>query len=171
MDRIWAPWRIQYILEERPAPGSCVFCEKNAASDNKNALVLLKGVSAFAMMNLYPYNAGHVLVAPYRHTSCITELDSDELLEIMEIARSIVSATRTALTHHGFNMGFNIGQAGGAGIADHIHFHIVPRWNGDGNFMPALGNTRIISEHIESTYEKIIEALGGSEACRTTQGG
>jgi len=159
MDRIWAPWRIQYILGEKRPEGSCVFCDKHRNEDTAAEMVLEKGENSFSMMNLYPYNSGHAMVAPFRHASCITELEAEEISEIMALAQRIVSAMKNCLHPQGFTLGFNIGRTAGAGIADHLHFHIVPRWTGDSNFMPVLGDTRVFSEHIEATYRRILGSL------------
>ena len=150
MNNIWAPWRIEYITS--PKDLSCVFC---AAPEAKDKLIITSGRLCFAIMNLFPYTTGHCMVAPYRHIGDLTELSAEELSEIMTMTQSILAAIKPALKPEGFNVGFNLGDVAGAGIADHLHIHIVPRWKGDTNFMPVLGDTHIISEHIENTRDKI----------------
>jgi ATP adenylyltransferase len=150
MNNIWAPWRIEYITS--PKDSSCVFCSAPEAMDK---LVLTSGRLCFAIMNRFPYTAGHCMVAPSRHVGDLTELSTEELSEIMTMAQSILAAMKPALKPQGFNVGFNLGDVAGAGIADHLHMHIVPRWKGDTNFMPVLGETHIISEHIENTRDRI----------------
>jgi ATP adenylyltransferase len=150
MNNIWAPWRMQYITTEKES--SCIFCM--AATDG-DQLVLTKGKLCFAIMNRFPYTSGHCLIAPYRHVGDIVEITSEESSEIMSMANNIISAIRSVMNPQGFNVGFNIGKAAGAGIAEHLHMHIVPRWNGDTNFMPVLSDVHIISEYIEQTRDKI----------------
>ena len=135
-----------------PKELSCVFC---TAPEAKDRLILTSGRLCFAIMNLFPYTTGHCMVAPYRHIGDFTELGTEELSEIMTMTQSILSAMKPALKPQGFNVGFNLGDVAGAGIADHLHMHIVPRWKGDTNFMPVLGEAHIISEHIEKTRDKI----------------
>jgi ATP adenylyltransferase len=150
MNNIWAPWRIEYITSPKDLP--CIFC---TAPETKDKLILTSGRLCFAIMNLFPYTTGHCMVAPYRHIGDLTELSTEELSEIMAMTQSILTAIKPALKPAGFNVGFNLGDVAGAGIADHLHMHIVPRWKGDTNFMPVLGDAHIISEHIENTRDKI----------------
>ena len=164
MDRVWAPWRANYVTGEKTAQdGRCIFCDKPAGADMRKELVLCRGARVFALMNLYPYNGGHIMVAPYEHVSCMTELPDDALLEIMTAAKKLVPVLREVMKPDGFNMGFNLGRAAGAGLERHMHFHIVPRWSGDSNFMAALADTRVISEHIETTYDRLREAIVRAE--------
>lgn len=150
MNNIWAPWRTEYITSSKDE--SCILC---TAPRNKDNLILLEGRLCFAIMNRFPYTSGHCMVAPYRHVGDIVEITPDEFPEIMAMVKTIVTAIRSALNPEGFNIGCNIGTVAGAGIADHLHMHIVPRWNGDTNFMPVLSDVHVISEHIESTLAKI----------------
>nr|MDO8118740.1 HIT domain-containing protein [Candidatus Sigynarchaeota archaeon] len=154
MNDIWAPWRADYIT--RPKDSSCILC---TAPKNGDSLILKKGRECYAIMNRFPYTAGHVLVAPYRHVGDLTALSPEETSEIMSMVKDIMAATRKAMNPAGFNVGCNIGTVAGAGIADHFHMHIVPRWNGDTNFMPVLDQTRVISEALASTYSKIKQAI------------
>ncbi len=150
MNNIWAPWRVEYVTN--PKDKSCIFC---SAHKDRADLIITSGKLCLALMNRFPYTTGHCMVAPYRHVGEFTELTPEELLEIMATAQAIVKATRAALTPEGFNVGINMGTVAGAGIPDHLHMHIVPRWKGDTNFMPVLGDVHIISEHIEKTRDKI----------------
>lgn len=154
MSNIWAPWRIEYITG--PKNASCAFCAAPAVDD---PLILRKGAVSFAIMNRFPYTTGHCLIVPYRHVADITEISDQEFSEIMSLARKLITATREAMKPDGFNMGCNLGSVAGAGIADHLHFHLVPRWKGDTNFMPVIADTSVISDHIMSTRDKIAEKL------------
>ena len=158
MSTLWAPWRNEYI--SRPKDPSCVFC---VAPQNNDPLILKKGASSFAIMNRFPYTTGHCLVAPYRHEGDIIEISEEELRDITSLIKEIVAAIRKAMNPDGFNVGSNIGSVAGAGIADHFHVHIVPRWAGDTNFMPVITDTHVISEHIMKTRDKIAEILDKAE--------
>lgn len=150
MNNIWAPWRVEYITA--PKGPSCILCTAPKKGDH---LILTEGTLCFAIMNRFPYTTGHCMVAPYRHIGDLTEITTEEFAEIMSMVKAIISAIRSSIKPQGFNIGCNIGLVAGAGIADHVHMHIVPRWNGDTNFMPVLGDVHIISEHIEKTLAKI----------------
>jgi len=160
MDRIWAPWRIQYILgDKRDENGECIFCAKPRSEDLRKELVLLKRDKCYVCMNLYPYNAGHLMVCPYQHAHCITELDAETNAEVMAAAQLMLPVLRSVMNCQGFNIGYNIGKAAGAGIEEHLHLHIIPRWAGDSNILPVLSDTRVISEHIEETWERLRRGL------------
>jgi ATP adenylyltransferase len=150
MNNIWAPWRIEYITS--PKDKSCIFC---AAPKDGDRLILASYKLCFAIMNRFPYTTGHCMVAPFRHVGDVTELSTEELSEIMNLVKHIVAAIRSAMKPEGFNLGFNLGSVAGAGIVDHVHMHIVPRWKGDTNFMPVLNDVHVISEHIEKTCDRI----------------
>ncbi|MBO8137236.1 MAG: HIT domain-containing protein [Desulfotomaculum sp.] len=157
MERIWAPWRTVYIGKDRGS--ECIFCEKlNSTADEEN-YVLLRGEKTFVILNLYPYNNGHLLVAPKRHVGDITELDNEESLELFQMTQKMVAVLRKAFNPDGFNAGVNLGKIAGAGIPGHFHIHIVPRWGGDTNFMPVIGDVRVISEGLDLTYKKLKAAL------------
>ncbi|HUW64847.1 MAG TPA: HIT domain-containing protein [Spirochaetia bacterium] len=159
MQQIWAPWRTVYI--SGPEQGECIFCDKvNSAEDEKN-YVLYRGKKCFVMLNLYPYNNGHLLVAPNRHAGDMDALSDEEMLEMLLVTRKMVRALRS-FNPEGFNIGANLGRTAGAGIPGHFHIHIVPRWNGDTNFMPVLDDVRVISESLDTTYRKLQEALQNS---------
>ncbi len=160
MQRLWSPWRSAYIETfKKPARKGrrklSLFARAARANDDEANLVVWRGKRCFVMMNKFPYNSGHLMVAPYRQTGRLEDLTPEELLEMMQTAQRAVKALTGVLHPHGFNLGMNLGRVGGAGIADHIHLHIVPRWNGDTNFMPVLADTKVISEDIRKTLEKL----------------
>jgi ATP adenylyltransferase len=160
---LWAPWRIEYIVGAKA--GECIFCAVPRATGEHLGPAetpLERGAKCFTMLNAYPYAPGHVMVAPYRHVGELEDLDDEELLELMQLARHTIGALRTAMTPDGFNTGLNLGKVAGAGIAEHLHLHIVPRWQGDTNFMPMLADTHVIPQALEATREALIEALAES---------
>lgn len=157
MKRLWAPWRIDYILSEKPH--GCIFCEKPKEGRDDENLILHRGLHHFIIMNAFPYNNGHMMVVPYRHTPSLSGWSPDERRELMELAGLAVDLLTSSMRPDGFNLGINMGKVAGAGVADHIHLHVVPRWNGDTNFMPALSDTRVISEHIRETFRKLKNEL------------
>ena len=159
---LWAPWRIEYIAG--PKDRACIFCTVARATGEHAGPAetpLERGAKCFTMLNAYPYAPGHVMVAPYRHVGELEDLDDDELLELMQLARRTIGALRTAMTPDGFNTGLNLGKVAGAGIAEHLHLHIVPRWQGDTNFMPLLADTPVIPQALEATRSALTEALAG----------
>ncbi|RKZ27993.1 HIT family hydrolase [bacterium] len=160
MEKLWAPWRMKYITSGTMDGDECFLCEKqkNPDEDREN-YVLYRGKRCYALLNTFPYNNGHLLIAPYRHIGDFLELTDEELLEMMKISQMTIDAIEKSMGAQGFNIGFNLGRVAGAGRADHIHLHIVPRWNGDTNFMPILAETKVLSEALEETYEKIYMAL------------
>ncbi len=153
MEQIWAPWRIQYIQMGKPE--GCILCQKPRDTSDTPNYILYRGDKNFVIMNNYPYNPGHLMVAPYRHVATLEELNSEELHEHFEIVSRSVRVLRQAFNPHGFNIGINIGKAAGAGIEDHIHTHIVPRWPGDTNFMPIISDARVIPQALADTYEQL----------------
>ncbi len=158
MEKLWAPWRLQYIkIADQMNEEGCIFCDlpnEDPENDRKN-LILFRGQHSFVIMNKFPYNNGHLMVVPYRHTGGLEHLVSEEKLELMDLLEKSIAALREAFSPHGFNIGMNLGRVAGAGIDEHIHFHIVPRWNGDTNFMPVLADTKVISAGLEETYEQL----------------
>ena len=148
---------MRYILS--PKPANCVLCEKMAENKDRENYILYRGEKACSMLNLYPYNNGHIMVVPYRHVPSLERLDDDELLELMNIVNQSLAALRKAMNPDGFNIGVNIGKAAGAGIVDHVHIHIVPRWEGDTNFMAIMAETRVIPELLDQTYEKLLKFI------------
>jgi len=147
MKKIWAPWRMEYILHVDDSV-KCIFCEKKQ-------YVLKETRYAMVMLNLFPYNPGHLMVAPKRHVANLEDLTDEELKEIMELTQKSVKVLKEIANPDGFNIGINIGRVAGAGFEGHIHIHIVPRWNGDTNFMPIIGETKVIPEGIEKTFKKL----------------
>lgn len=156
MEQIWAPWRMVYIGGDRD--DGCVFCDKAASAEDEQNLVLLRGEKTFVMMNLYPYNNGHLLVMPKRHVGEMEDLNEEEMMELFQMTRKMVKVLGY-FKPQGFNVGINIGRAAGAGIPGHFHIHIVPRWIGDTNFMPVFGDVRVISESLDGTYKKLKQSL------------
>ena len=158
MERLWATWRMSYITGEKNKDG-CIFCNKPQEDNDEENLILHKGKFCFIIMNLFPYNNGHIMVIPYRHIDSIILLTEEESIEMMYFIKLMTKVIKNTMSPEGFNIGMNLGQSGGAGIAEHIHMHIVPRWAGDTNFMPVISDTRVISEHIKDTYKKLKKAL------------
>ena len=156
METLWAPWRMQFIKDLRNDKGACVFCELKQKGDDRDKLILKRGKHCYTILNRYPYNSGHLMVIPYKHASSIVELSKDENSEIMTMCGNSVDILSRIVEAEGFNCGFNLGKAAGAGIADHIHMHVVPRWNGDTNFLPVLCKTRSIPEYLTDTYDRLI---------------
>ncbi len=152
-DFLWAPWRMDYI--SNPKKEKDVFIKKSKSSDDRKNLVLHRHLNSFVIMNLYPYNNGHLMVVPYKKEDDMTKLNSEILNEIMYLSQESMKILKAQLNCHGFNFGLNMGTAAGAGIDDHLHFHIVPRWSGDSNFMPVVGHTKIIMENLFDTYDKL----------------
>jgi ATP adenylyltransferase len=160
MDSLHAPWRIEYVLsEKKPAPSGSVFVDIAQSSDDETNLVIAREAQCFALLNRYPYGGGHLMVVPYRCVAVLEELTDDEVLAMMRLARDCVKALRRAMNPAGFNVGLNLGRCAGAGIREHIHLHVVPRWEGDTNFMPVLGATNVIPEALRETAAKLRAAL------------
>jgi ATP adenylyltransferase len=158
MERLWAPWRMEYITQE-PRPG-CLFCRAIAdPSDPDAQLVVWRPDNAIVMLNKFPYNPGHVMVAPAAHKGDLADLDDAESAALMSALRRTIQVLRSALQPEGFNVGANIGRVAGAGIPDHVHLHVVPRWNGDTNFMPVLSEVKVVNEHLSQTAEKLRQAF------------
>jgi len=153
MERLWSPWRMEYIVSRKGE--GCIFCDKMADSDDQANYILHRGETCYVMLNLYPYNNGHLMVSPYRHVPSLEQLEQNELTEMMLLVNRSLKALREAMYPNGFNIGINIGKAAGAGIEGHVHIHVVPRWHGDTNFMPTLSRTRVIPELLEETYRKL----------------
>ncbi len=166
MDRLWSPWRSKYIesfaneKQKGEKDAECLFCDMRQSRENdKKNLVVYRGETAFVVLNLYPYNSGHLMIVPNTHTNELKGLNTEESSEMMALVKHSINILTETFHPHGFNLGMNIGRVSGAGIDCHIHFHIVPRWNGDTNFMPVLAETRVISESLEDTYEKVRTAF------------
>ena len=155
---LWAPWRIEYITDTAKNEG-CIFCEKSAEQDDRTNLIVHRGKTAFVIMNRYPYNNGHLLIVPNRHTAEMASLSDEEKIELINLLQYAQEVLEEVMKPQGFNIGMNLGRLAGAGITDHLHFHVVPRWGGDTNFMPIIGSTKVISEALSDTYKKIKNAL------------
>ncbi len=153
MEKLWAPWRMEYILQEKP--GGCIFCDKPRQDRDRDNLILHRGADCFVIMNFYPYNNGHLMVVPYRHTADLAALTAAEQSEMMALLGRCTTILTQQLKPHGFNIGMNLGRTAGAGIDDHLHFHIVPRWNGDTNFMPITGHTKVLSQGLQESWDQL----------------
>jgi ATP adenylyltransferase len=155
MERLWTPWRMEYIKSAGAEQGGCIFCELPAKGDDEAVYILARTERSFAILNAYPYNPGHVMVAPFRHIGDLESLEESELLETGGLLQRAIRALREVMQPQGFNMGMNLGRIAGAGLPDHLHWHVVPRWDGDTNFMPVLGQTKVLPELLEETYAKL----------------
>ncbi|WP_051286484.1 HIT family protein [Megalodesulfovibrio gigas] len=153
MDVLWAPWRLDYILG--PKPDACVFCLPAHRNEDRERLVLLRGRQAFVIMNKFPYNNGHLMVTPYRHVMRLQDCTRDECNEMMQLLQGCTDILCQHFNPQGVNIGLNLGEAAGAGIREHLHFHLVPRWNGDSSFMAVFSETRVIPEHLLATYDRL----------------
>jgi len=162
MEKLWSPWRSNYIdsFNQEKKSNGCIFCDAiNQDINDENSLKIFDNKFCYAILNLYPYNSGHLMIVPKRHLSDLHQLDEKELSEIMATLKLSMKALDMVMKPQGYNFGANLGKAAGAGIDDHIHFHLVPRWNGDTNFMPVLGETKIISQDLIQTKRNLIEAI------------
>jgi ATP adenylyltransferase len=161
MKRLWSPWRLEYL--QAPETEGCIFCQAAAAGDDRANLVLLRGERAFLILNRYPYNNGHFMAVPYAHLPSLEDLDAPTLTEMMLLINRGLAALRSAMNCAGFNIGANLGPAAGAGIAEHVHMHAVPRWIGDTNFMPVVGDMRVVPQTWLQTYDQLKAALDAQE--------
>ena len=155
MERLWAPWRLEYIKRADETPG-CVFCDAHAGDDAEK-LVVHRGDRAFVLLNKFPYASGHLMVAPARHVGDYGDLEDDEAVEIHRLVQAALGALSELYAPQGFNLGWNLGRAAGAGVVDHVHQHLVPRWIGDTNFMPVLADVKVLPEHLEETRRRLVE--------------
>lgn len=158
MNKIWAPWRIAYIKNIKKEKG-CLFCRAFKSSQDKKNLVFMRSNHCIAMLNLYPYNNGHILIAPNRHIKYIELLNNEELLDLMATAAKIKTILDKILRPQGYNIGMNLGKIAGAGIDKHLHMHIVPRWSADTNFMPTVSDAKIISQSLDALYKEITKNI------------
>lgn len=156
---LWAPWRMDYLLG--PKAGACIFCAFPGRDTHREDLVLAVTPLAFVVLNRYPFAAGHLLVVPRRHVGDLGELSDDEADALFRLLRVTVARVRGALAPQGVNVGFNLGKAAGAGLADHLHAHVVPRWDGDTNFMPVLADVRVMPEHLDATWQRLAPHFAG----------
>ncbi len=157
MKHLFTPWRMEYILKAKQ-PG-CVFCAMLEAEDDVASLIIRRGERSFLVLNKYPYNNGHFMVVPYRHVDTLEDLEPEEIAEMMSLTTLGMRALRRTLRPEGFNFGANVGEVAGAGVKDHIHMHVVPRWSGDTNYMSVLSGTRVIPQSLEETYSQLKDAL------------
>ncbi len=151
---LWAPWRMDYICG--PRSEGCLLCDMARDEDNRKHLILHRGPRSYVVMNLYPYNNGHLMIVPYRHCAEFDQFSDEDSLEIMRQAQRATRILHQAFGAEGFNVGLNLGKAAGAGIVEHLHMHVVPRWVGDTNFMPVLADTKVMPDYLGSTYEKLV---------------
>ncbi len=158
MDHLWTPWRYSYITAGEP--GACVFCELQNAGDDHKALIVYRGEHNFVILNAFPYTSGHSMIVPYRHIDRLNQLSAEAAGEMMTLTRRLESALTELYRPDGLNIGMNLGKAAGAGIAGHIHMHALPRWIADANFVSVIGETRVLPELLETTYERLRVALG-----------
>lgn len=163
MNHLWSPWRMEYINNHDKVEG-CVFCNAMKSTDSQENLIVTRGKLAFVILNRYPYTSGHLMVVPYAHYPVLDELDAAIRSEMMELANQAILVLQRIYHPQGFNLGMNIGSVAGAGIAEHVHLHIVPRWGGDTNFMSAVADTRVLPESLEETYQRVCEGWKGGLA-------
>jgi ATP adenylyltransferase len=152
---LWAPWRMEYILSDKKKV-PCIFCPGDDRAQDEERFILFPGPVSMVIMNRYPYNNGHLLVAPVRHVSTLDPLSEEEMLHLLRMVRKSIGVLKKAMNPEGFNVGLNLGKEAGAGVEEHMHFHIVPRWNGDTNYMTVVGAVRVIPEHLQETYKKLL---------------
>lgn len=157
MEHIWSPWRMKYISRQK-TPRGCIFCNALRKGDGVDNLIVIRGKLAFVILNRYPYTSGHLMVVPNAHASTMDGLDSDSLSEVMALIRQSITAINAVYKPEGYNIGANLGAVAGAGIANHIHFHVVPRWGGDTNFMTSVSATRVLPDDLCNTYQRLKEA-------------
>jgi len=155
MKQLWAPWRMEYILNEIDKHDNCIFCDFPEIKKDEKYMIVYRSSKSYVILNKFPYNNGHLLVVPYQHTGDILELEDEVLLDVQQTIRKTVQVMKNVLHPHGFNIGLNMGRTAGAGIDEHIHYHIVPRWDGDTNFMPVISGTKVVSESLEASRKKI----------------
>jgi ATP adenylyltransferase len=159
MEKLWAPWRLAYIKKARkPFSGKCFFCKVKGAKSDAPDRVVTRGRLSFSILNLYPYNNGHLMVAPYRHVGQLSKLAPPEWLEMLTLANDAIRRLERTMQPHGFNLGINLGRVSGAGIPGHLHLHIVPRWTGDTNFMPVLAGAKVISQSLDAAWRLLKDA-------------
>lgn len=154
MERLWTPWRMEYIKSAGRQEG-CIFCDLPAQNNDEPTLILARGELSFVIMNKFPYNTGHVMIAPFRHIADMRDLNADEIAEMMMWSQRCMSALDESMRPHGFNVGVNQGLVAGAGIIDHIHLHVVPRWGGDTNYMTTVAGVKVLPEMVSQTYDRL----------------
>lgn len=160
MENLWAPWRIEYV--RRAKEKGCIFCDKPTSDNDAASYIIYRGKKNFILLNAYPYNPGHLMVAPYRHIASVELLDDEELTEHARLIRQCLKWLREVFAPDGFNVGMNLGRIAGAGFDQHLHTHIVPRWAGDTNFMPVVGGVGVVNQALEEVYRELMQAVAGS---------
>jgi ATP adenylyltransferase len=159
MDRLWTPWRYQYVTKSLPGSSSgCIFCEKTADPDDRANFVVHRGERNIVLLNIYPYNNGHVMIAPRQHAATLGDLSAEAAREMMDLTRHCEQLLRAVYRPDGINLGMNIGECAGAGVAGHIHMHVLPRWAGDAGFITTVSETRVVPEDLETTWRRLREA-------------
>ncbi len=159
LDKLWAPWRVGYISKARSSSSAkCIFCRVKRPASDRADRVVARGRFCFSILNLYPYNNGHLMVAPYRHVGKLSRLNPAEWLEMLELTNDSVARLDRTMSPHGYNIGVNLGRVAGAGILGHLHLHVVPRWTGDTNFMPSIAGTKVISQSLDAAYRLLKNA-------------
>ena len=159
-DRLWAPWRFEYVQNaDDKNKGGCIFCDLPQQENDRDNLLLYRASKVFVLLNAYPYTSGHLMVAPYRHGQDIGPLDNDELLQVNQMIQHAVAWIDKVLHPDGYNIGVNMGRAAGAGIPQHVHWHVVPRWSGDTNFMTTVGDVRVIPQDLRTTWDLLREVI------------
>lgn len=158
MDKIWAPWRVKYIKKILKKSRGCIFCRILKAKKDDRHFIFMRSKLSYAVLNIYPYNNGHTLVLPKRHVDDLTKLSKEERNDLLDTLQEVKSLLEETMDPQGYNIGINLGHAAGAGYPRHLHFHIVPRWRGDANFMPVIGHTKVISQSLEALYEHLTNA-------------
>jgi ATP adenylyltransferase len=156
MDRLWSPWRYQYVSQTSGSTG-CIFCQKSAEQKDEENLLIARASHNFVLLNLFPYSNGHLMIAPYAHVATLEDCPREALYEMIELAQKAEAVLRRLYRAAGMNLGLNIGECAGAGVAGHLHLHVVPRWPGDANFMTTLGETRVLPEDLATTWQRLRE--------------
>jgi ATP adenylyltransferase len=159
MDHLWAPWRMEYILESQEPNPVCIFCSFPAENSDPKNLIAYRSEHCFVMLNKFPYNNGHLMIIPFKHEADLTRLADDIIIDLHHTLSKSIRVLQQVFNPHGWNIGINLGRTAGAGIEDHLHYHLVPRWNGDTNFMPVLADTKVLSEALAKTWEKLNRAF------------
>ncbi|HMQ52530.1 MAG TPA: HIT domain-containing protein [Anaerolineae bacterium] len=161
IDRLYTPWRMDYVTSTKKNENGCIFCAKSddAPEFDRDNYLLFRGPNTFVVMNIYPYNTGHLMILPYDHVSSLMSMSPEARCEMMHLTSYFTELLSTVMRPDGFNVGMNLGRAAGAGIDSHLHLHLVPRWNGDSSFMAVVSNTRVLPETLEATYERILTAM------------
>ncbi|HEY6104068.1 MAG TPA: HIT domain-containing protein [bacterium] len=168
MKQLWAPWRLEYI--QGPKSDGCFLCAAAAGTDDEAALVVYRGRASFVVVNRFPYNTGHVMVVPKMHRARIADLEDGDALELLRLVDRTIEVMHRVLRAEGYNVGLNLGRAAGAGVEDHVHVHVVPRWVGDTNFMPVLGDVKVMPEHLQTTRRRLALGFAEREAHRSLSG-